>query len=227
MKLKSSAFLILSSFVLINLGALNASANDDLEIEGNESIQENVVNSFENEENTIDEYMLISDPEKNFDFAWAAGTKIVRDRGHSWTAELMTKANSNNASDITYSFGSTPSTLISGSSEFKSVLSKIDKSKLSKTKSQRATSNSVFNSGQLKTALQHYNYDLMLYWDASTSTWKYTGTINDLYDFRYEVSLAAYGNDFGVALGNNTAALGLKMGWLNQYYITVNVSGTF
>lgn len=203
------------------------SANDDLKIEANELIQENVVNSIENEENIIEPNVLIVFPEDTFNAAWLAGTKVVRDKGHTWTADLMTKANSSNASDISYAYGSTPSTLISNSLEFKKVLSNVDKSKLSKTKSQRIASWSVFNSGQLQTALQHYNYDLMLYWDVTDSKWRYTGQITDLYDFKYDLSLQAYGNNFGVALGNNVASYGLQMGWLNKFNITVNVSGTF
>lgn len=182
----------------------------------------NTTNDLIKEDSIIEPNAVVTP--QYFDMAWGAGTGVVRNMGHNWTADLMTRARAN-PTDIYYTNISTPADLIRNDASFKTLLRGM-KSQTLKTKPKTFTSSSVFTTGQLQSAINKYNYSVTISYDTVTDTWYYSALITDVYDFDYDLSVSAYGNNFKIALANNVAAYGESTGRIKPYDITVQLNGT-
>lgn len=164
-------------------------------------------------------------PRVIFMASWSSGIDIVRNRGHLFTAELMTRAQKGPFTLATYSVGSRPSSLISSDSSFKKILQDYRSAMTTgKINSKTYPGSSEFTNGELYSSLQHYNYNITILKNPDTLKWTYYGYITDVYDFTQR-NLSGYYDNLEFTLGNNTGAYGLRMGWLQPFDIKIYVEG--
>ncbi|PGA32059.1 hypothetical protein [Bacillus wiedmannii] len=166
-------------------------------------------------------------PRPQLTAGWRAAIKIVKDTyGHLFTAELMEIALNPPSSSQYYNDTSRAAKLINESDIFKTKVLKANAKKFNKKSTTNIKGSEAFTAGELHTALNKFNYDINVQYNASKGKYYYYGYITDVYDFEWNSYNRSYKN-FSVTFANNYANECRKMGIIGSYNVRIFVNGFY
>lgn len=227
--MKKSALLLSALLLITPTSAAFANEEDHSEDISTQEIsldEIELVEPVETDNGMVEPQVLVS-TKASFTSAWIAGTALVSKRGHTFTAELMSRSLNGPYTTAVYSNSSRASNLIKANTSFKNILNG-HKSRMginpTGITNKTFSSSDAFTSGELYTSLHNYSYNINIAYNATSKKWSYNGTVTDRFDFVWEKFNKTY-SGFDTTLGNNTGAIGLSAGYIKPFNIQIFVQG--